>query len=182
MIRQDIQSFDVRSEVQLDFDKHTQEFMKGMVWTGTCRSWCKSGNPLKFMAAYEVFQVKQGDGRVNALWPGSSLHYIQTLAEDRWEDYSWQYRKGTFNYWGSGISWIEDPSVDQLGADESESRDNMPTIPHKGGDLSYYIQECPPLTGYETDAGERVDVTVPKPSAPSGQIPSASVEPIAVSA
>jgi cation diffusion facilitator CzcD-associated flavoprotein CzcO len=41
MHTQRAKSFDVRPEAQLDFDEHTQRFMKNMVWTGTCRSWCK---------------------------------------------------------------------------------------------------------------------------------------------
>jgi len=42
MIRQRIKSFKVRPDAQRDFDVHTQASMRDMVWTGTCRSWCKS--------------------------------------------------------------------------------------------------------------------------------------------
>lgn len=42
MLNQRIRSFDVRQEAQTDFDEHVQAYMKEMVWTGTCRSWCKS--------------------------------------------------------------------------------------------------------------------------------------------
>jgi hypothetical protein len=44
MIRNRAKSFDVRQEAQDDFNTHIQEFMKDMVWTGTCRSWCKEHN------------------------------------------------------------------------------------------------------------------------------------------
>jgi hypothetical protein len=41
MIRHRALSFDVHADAQEDFDHHTRNFMKEMVWTGTCRSWCK---------------------------------------------------------------------------------------------------------------------------------------------
>lgn len=41
MIREGIEAVDVRIEAQNDFDAHTQAFMKNMVWTGSCRSWCE---------------------------------------------------------------------------------------------------------------------------------------------
>lgn len=41
MVRQRVKSFTVKPECQADFDLHTQTLMQDMVWTGTCRSWCK---------------------------------------------------------------------------------------------------------------------------------------------
>lgn len=41
VIRERVESFDVRPEVQADFNEHTQNVMKDLVWSGTCRSWCK---------------------------------------------------------------------------------------------------------------------------------------------
>lgn len=41
MARQRAKSFTVKPECQADFDLHTQTLMQDMVWTGTCRSWCK---------------------------------------------------------------------------------------------------------------------------------------------
>lgn len=90
--------------------------------------------------------VKQGvEGKVTALWPGSSLHYMQTLAENRWEDYHWTYNDGRFAYWGQGISWVEDSSVDILGREERESLSNTTTIPLYSGDVSYYLWESDPV-------------------------------------
>jgi hypothetical protein len=90
--------------------------------------------------------VKKGvDGNVSALWPGSSLHYMQTLAEDRWNDYTWKYRGNRFDHWGSGFSWIEHPELDPLGIALADSRHNMRTVPHKGADLSFYLAEAAPL-------------------------------------
>jgi len=39
--RERVKSFDVTEAAQQDFSRHTQEYMKAMVWTGTCRSWCE---------------------------------------------------------------------------------------------------------------------------------------------
>jgi cation diffusion facilitator CzcD-associated flavoprotein CzcO len=128
IIRQRVKSFDIRSDVQADFDKHTQTFMKDMVWTGTCRSWFKNNK----------------SGKITALWPGSSLHYMQTLAEDRWEDYNWDFHASRFDYLGRGFSWIEDPAGDLLGREESEKW-RMSTMPNKGSDLSYYLVDAVPL-------------------------------------
>ena len=30
-------------------------------------------------------------GRVNAVWPGSSLHYVELIKKPRWEDYDIEY-------------------------------------------------------------------------------------------
>lgn len=45
MIRQRVKSFNVRPDAQKDFNAHVQTSMQDMVWTGTCRSWCKSRIP-----------------------------------------------------------------------------------------------------------------------------------------
>ncbi|KAK6205760.1 hypothetical protein LQW54_008244 [Pestalotiopsis sp. IQ-011] len=148
VVRQGVKAFDVRSEAQQDFDEHTQSVMQKMVWTGTCRSWFKMGI----------------NGKVTALWPGSSLHYMQTLAENRWEDYCWDYFNERFSYWGNGISWIEDPEVDKLGVEERSSMVESTTVPRRGQDISYYLWASDPLE-----------------SAPAGNIPEAAVETVLAS-
>ncbi|KAF4810222.1 FAD-binding monooxygenase moxY [Colletotrichum siamense] len=129
MIRQRIKSFDVRIEAQTDFDNHTQEFMRQAVWTGTCRSWFK----------------KDVNGKVSALWCGSSLHYMQSLAEDRWEDYEWRFDGNRYAYWGNGFSWIEKPELDPIGIDEREYSKTMTTIAERSSDLSFYLGKADPL-------------------------------------
>ncbi|KAH6696838.1 hypothetical protein F5X68DRAFT_219307 [Plectosphaerella plurivora] len=129
MIRQRVRSFDVRRNAQEDFNTHTQAFMKQMVWTGTCRSWFKKGT----------------DGRVSALWPGSSLQYMQVLAEDRWEDYEWRHDGERFAYWQDGFSWIERPELDPLGIAAQEYATSMTTIPDRSSDLSFYLKPAAPL-------------------------------------
>ncbi|KAF5597823.1 sterigmatocystin biosynthesis monooxygenase stcW [Fusarium pseudocircinatum] len=115
MIRQRVKSFEVRAGAQEDFNIHTQTVMQDMVWTGTCRSWC------------------------------SSLHYIQVLSEDRWEDYKWTHESERYSYWGHGLSWIEEPSLDPLGATKQDMIEAMTTLPKKDSDLSFYLWKSSPL-------------------------------------
>ncbi|KAH7214445.1 hypothetical protein DER44DRAFT_819318 [Fusarium oxysporum] len=129
MIRQRVKSFEVRIDAQNDFNTHTQKVMQDMVWTGTCRSWYKQGT----------------NGKVTGLWPGSSLHYIQVLAEDRWEDYEWTHESERYSYWGHGLSWIEEPDLDPLGATKQDMIESMTTLPKKDSDLSFYLWESSPL-------------------------------------
>ncbi|SCO55607.1 related to monooxigenase [Fusarium fujikuroi] len=129
MIRQRVKSFEVRADAQNDFNTHTQKIMQDMVWTGTCRSWYKQGT----------------NGKVTGLWPGSSLHYIQVLSEDRWEDYEWTHESERYSYWGHGLSWIEEPGLDPLGASKQDMIEAMTTLPKKDSDLSFYLWESSPL-------------------------------------
>lgn len=47
-----------------------------MVFADSCRSWYKGG---------------RADGKVIGIWPGSSLHYYEVLAEPRYEDFDYTY-------------------------------------------------------------------------------------------
>lgn len=123
-----------------------------MVWTGTCRSWCKSMSLTLDLSINVVHApsshvaVKRGAaGNVTALWPGSSLHYMQVLAESRWEDYEWESEGERYAYWGQGISWIESPELDPLGIEEQDAWRTTTTIPRKDSDLSFYLWKSPPL-------------------------------------
>lgn len=117
-LKEDVLSFDVRPGAQADFDSHTQDLMQKMVWTGRCSSW-----------------YKMKSGRIAALWPGSSLHYRETLQSNRWEDYEWTYAHNRFAFWGMGLSIFEQDTDQQH-------------------DLAYYIKERPvlPLEAYYRSA------------------------------
>ena len=58
------------------FNAHCQEFITHTVWKEECRSWYKNNET----------------GRVNAIWPGSSLHYQEVIRTPRYEDYEITYR------------------------------------------------------------------------------------------
>ena len=55
-----------------DFIDHKDQYMKGMVWELGCWAWYK-GNTR--------------DGKIVALWPGSTLHYLETFRDIRYEDF-----------------------------------------------------------------------------------------------
>nr|POE63579.1 putative sterigmatocystin biosynthesis monooxygenase stcw [Quercus suber] len=73
---ENLHSFAPRRAVTAAFNAHVQEWIKHTVWKDDCRSWYKDN----------------ATGRVNAVWPGSSLHYQQVIAAPRWEDYDLVYR------------------------------------------------------------------------------------------
>ncbi|KAL4799460.1 FAD/NAD(P)-binding domain-containing protein [Aspergillus venezuelensis] len=145
LTRQSAKSFNIHPTVQADFDTHTQSYMQEMVWSGPCRSWFKNNVT----------------GKVTALWPGSSLHYMQILAEDRWEDYEWVYgeRWNRFKYFNQGFSWIERAGQDMLGVEMSRLR-GASTVADPNSDLSFYLEnrDAVPLSSgrREKDEGEVV--------------------------
>lgn len=115
--------------------------------------------------------VKAGtDGRVSALWPGSSLHYMQTLAESRWEDYEWRRSRGRFEYWRRGISWVEDPKADPLGLEQHKALLESSTIPQEGADLSYYLCRSEPLPRSGLFSGETSSASFGGPDLESGSL------------
>jgi hypothetical protein len=77
-----------------DFVEYKDYFMQRTVWADQCRSWYK-GRP---------------DGPILALWPGSTLHYIEALMNVRFDDFEFKHSGNRFAYLGNGYSRCE---VDQ---------------------------------------------------------------------
>lgn len=79
-----------KQDVTDDFNEHTQEWLRHTVWQDDCRSWYKNNET----------------GRVNAVWPGSSLHYIEAIKTPRYEDFEITYlgpaKKNRWAYLGMG--------------------------------------------------------------------------------
>jgi hypothetical protein len=73
---EDIRSFAPRQDITDKFNFHVQEFMKQTVFKEACRSWYKN---------HET-------GKVFAIWPGGSLHYMQAISTPRYQDYKITYR------------------------------------------------------------------------------------------
>jgi len=93
-----IKTFAPTKEAISDFIDHKDEFMKRSVWADPCRSWYKAGGP---------------EGKITALWPGSTLHYIEALLELRVDDWEVKYNGNRFAYLGNGYSQTElDPTAD----------------------------------------------------------------------
>ncbi|KAL5363724.1 hypothetical protein BJX96DRAFT_187225 [Aspergillus floccosus] len=92
-----ISSFAPQPEAVRDFIGYKDRFMKGTVWADACRSWYKP----------------TANGPVTALWPGSTLHYMEAMDEVRWDDWNVRYEGNRFNWMGNGYSQTEvDPTAD----------------------------------------------------------------------
>ncbi|KAK3068050.1 hypothetical protein LTR53_014669 [Teratosphaeriaceae sp. CCFEE 6253] len=87
-----IKTFSPKREAVEDFIAHKDQFMGRTVWSDPCRSWYKSG---------------QIDAPITALWPGSTLHYIEALSSLRLEDYDVAYEGNRFAWLGNGYSQTE---------------------------------------------------------------------------
>ncbi|CAK7232829.1 hypothetical protein SBRCBS47491_008401 [Sporothrix bragantina] len=85
-------SFTPRRDAIADFAARTDLFMRDAIWAAGCRSWYKSHTVT---------------GRVSALWPGSSLHFVEALAHPRHEDFDIVYRGNRFDWLGNGFSQTE---------------------------------------------------------------------------
>lgn len=84
--------FAPRAEAVADFVKYKNEFMRKTVWADKCQSWYKSNKV---------------DGPVTALWPGSTLHYIEAMDEVRFDDWAVEYSGNRFAWLGNGYSQTE---------------------------------------------------------------------------
>ena len=79
-----------------------QEWIKHTVWKDDCRSWYKDNTT----------------GRVNAVWPGSSMHYQQVIEQPRYEDFDIQYNDK--NVWAHlGMGWTKENRAGPQEADVS---------------------------------------------------------------
>lgn len=96
--KEDIRTYDPKVEAVDDFQEQKDLFVETTVWNTHCQSWYK--NPKT--------------GKITALWPGSTLHYMETLAIPRYDDYNITYAsKNRFAYMGNGLSQREmDPNAD----------------------------------------------------------------------
>ncbi|KAF2013914.1 FAD/NAD(P)-binding domain-containing protein [Aaosphaeria arxii CBS 175.79] len=93
-----ISQFAPKAEAVADFIAHKDLFMSKTVWHDPCRSWYKAAGP---------------NGKITALWPGSTLHYIEALMELRLDDWEVKYNGNRFAWLGNGYSQTElDESAD----------------------------------------------------------------------
>ena len=97
-------SFHPKAEAVEDFCAHTDQFMKRTVWNQDSQSWFRKGSV---------------SGRNSALWPGSTLHFLEAMSDIRADDWNIRYHGNRFAWLGDGFSQTE-------------------VLP--GGDLSYYLR------------------------------------------
>ncbi|KIW89983.1 uncharacterized protein Z519_09413 [Cladophialophora bantiana CBS 173.52] len=91
---QSIKSLTVKSEVVRDYNIHCHKWLERSVWTAPCANWYKRGTK---------------DGKVVAIYAGTSYHFMEALREPRWEDYGYEYDvdaggvgRNRFAYLGNG--------------------------------------------------------------------------------
>lgn len=59
--------------------------------------------------------VQSRPGRVPALWPGSTLHYLEAIRELRADDWDISYAGKRFEWLGNGVSQTEFDATSDLG-------------------------------------------------------------------
>ncbi|KAJ5303741.1 hypothetical protein N7476_010540 [Penicillium atrosanguineum] len=93
MQTQSIRSMEISLKAQNDFNEHCQAYLKTTVWAGPCSSWYKQGT---------------ADGKIVAIYCGSTYHFLEALKEPRWEDYHFTYvpisQNNRFYYLGNGMT------------------------------------------------------------------------------
>lgn len=98
--KQDIKTMEVNKDAQDEYNIQREAVMKDLVFTEPCSSWYKGGKV---------------DGEPDALYAGSTLHYMELLASPRWED--WKFvplHHNRFSFLGNGAS-----SIDATGGDKA---------------------------------------------------------------
>jgi hypothetical protein len=91
MQRERLRSMEVRQEAMEDWSSHVRGYFQETIYTDPCNSW-----------------FKDSEGRVIALWPGTCLHAIYTLAHPRWEDFEYKLldpAKGRLYWLGDGQTY-----------------------------------------------------------------------------
>ncbi|RAL02669.1 flavin-containing monooxygenase [Aspergillus ibericus CBS 121593] len=85
-----ILTFDVKESAVADFTEHRRTFLPRTAWSSPCRSWFKQGTV---------------DGEI-MMWPGSRIHFFETMKRPRWEDYHLTYvgTNNRFGYLGNGFA------------------------------------------------------------------------------
>ncbi|KAF5392488.1 hypothetical protein D9757_002209 [Collybiopsis confluens] len=73
--RERLKCIEAKKQAVDDFDEYLESFFPTSVFGEKCRSWYKVGKE---------------EGRVVALWPGSTLHCVRALEHPRWEDFDYE--------------------------------------------------------------------------------------------
>lgn len=102
-----IRSFEVRNDVNEEYNQHIQKYLERTVWTRGCRSWYKRGTV---------------DGRVVAIYGGTTFHFMESLKNPRWEDFQMdrvhEARENRFAYLGNGFT-LRETKAGSVGATQT---------------------------------------------------------------
>ena len=117
-----IKSFEVRHDVNEEYNQHIHKYLERTVWTRGCRSWYKRGTI---------------DGPVVAIYGGTSFHFMEAIKNPRWEDFNIgrdeASKHNRFAYLGNGFSSREAKggsvgATQTLDLDEYWNLFNLPEI------------------------------------------------------
>jgi hypothetical protein len=113
MQKEDIRSMDVKARAVRNFSEIIDSYFKRTVYLDGCNSWYKSHG---------------GAGsRITGLWPGSSLHAMETFRSPRWEDFDYVYEGEEAGKEVNYLAW--------LGNGWSSAQ-----VENNGGDLAFYLR------------------------------------------
>ena len=76
-----MRSFDVKQDVQDEWNTYGDQILKQTVWSSGCKSWYKNST-----------------GRIFALYPGSILHFKDSIENIRGEDFNITYGNKKVSY------------------------------------------------------------------------------------
>lgn len=97
MSEERVSSFAPTQDAVDDFAEHRRAFLPRTAWASPCRSWFKQGTV---------------DGEP-MMWPGSRIHFFETMATVRWEDYHLtRLEKNRFAYLADGFASRESDGRD----------------------------------------------------------------------
>ncbi|CAN8095980.1 unnamed protein product [Discula destructiva] len=104
--RENYATIEPKAERVRDFADYADEYFKKTVYTDDCKSWYKK------------------NGRIQALWPGSPVHALETLRSPRWEDFNFESKDGESDR--NRLRWLGNGFSETLLG---------------GGDPSWYLNE-----------------------------------------
>lgn len=107
--RDNIQAMEVQPQRVQDFVAYMDHYFKKTVYTDSCHTWYSR------------------NGRITMIWPGSSLHAMETLRSPRWEDWNYVYR-------GEEEGGKETNRLGWLGNGWS-----APQLDDSQGDITYFV-------------------------------------------
>ena len=105
---ENIHSFTPKAEAVAEFMEHAARILERTVWAEECSSWYKHGERMKKGAEDGGSPPSRLEAAKSlTLWPGSGLHFMEAMAEVRWEDWEVVYRGNRFEWLGNGFSRTE---------------------------------------------------------------------------
>ncbi|KAH8723117.1 hypothetical protein GQ44DRAFT_774392 [Phaeosphaeriaceae sp. PMI808] len=99
--KEDIGALEISSRAMRDWISHVNKYFERTIFLDDCKAWYKKND------------------RVIGLWPGSTLHAVETMRAPRWEDYKLTYADESEEF--NRLSWLGNGMTenDQTGTDRS---------------------------------------------------------------